>query len=53
MFIKFRTLLNKSIFNTSTSRKQTTPKLFRDPRYTKRGITKIPPKNYNYDLERP
>lgn len=46
-------LVRKVLFFTSNSRKQTTPKLIRNPRLTKKGLLEVKPKSYNYDLAAP
>ena len=43
-------LVQRLVFFTSNSRKQTTPKLIRNPLLTKKGTLEIKPKSYNYDL---
>jgi len=53
MFARCSQLIQKLVFLTSNSRKQTTPKLIRNPIFTKKGTLQVKPKSYNYDLSAP
>lgn len=53
MFSKQISLLKKIVYTTSNSRKQTTPKLIRNPLYTRLGVVQKKSKSYKYDLDAP
>ena len=47
--LKINQLVTRIIYTTTKSKRQTTPKLFQNPKLTPYGIVQKQPKSYDYD----